>query len=308
MLNEIYLFTDYLSEYIRAEEYPRFLWREELTEYLCKKAGQNKMEHFETNPRNVKEKSVYLLHLDAPRIIILASVIIGLILLSFLVGMNFVKGNRESDIITGNDLLFNNNDKNSLTGEKKIAALPDSENDSLLPHEKIVNTEVLDEKNKGKDEIKNEDETSRDILTSDNIKEILPPAGEPKKEKKVKKTVGKKRPRNKIARKSKKSKKSLKNKRKSRVIEVSKKYKKSSPKTTHYSIQVASFDTRVKAGREAERLKKMNYDANVKSSLVKGKKYYRVKIGPLFNKKEAIKLLNTIQGNYRYRNSYMVKE
>ncbi len=270
------------------------------------------MEHFEPNPRNTKEKSVYLLHLDTPRIIILASVIIGLILLAFLVGMNFVKGDRESNIIAGNDLLFNG--KSTLPGDKTIPALPDSGNGSLLPDDKIVNTEVLDEKNRGKDEIQKEDEASQDILTSDNIKDILPPKGESQKDEKVAKTVEKKKSKSRIARSSKKSLKNRKNAKrkksgkKSRVMEVSGKYRNSSPGSTNYSIQVASFDTRKKADREAGRLKKMNYDASVKSSLVKGKKYYRVKIGPLFNKKKAIKLLNSIQGNYRYRNSYMVKE
>jgi cell division septation protein DedD len=271
------------------------------------------MEHFENNPRNVKEKSVYLLHLDTPRIIILASVIIGLILLSFLVGMNFVKGDR-GDIVAGNDLLFNSGNS-SLPGDKKIPALPDSGNGSLLPDEKIVNTEVLDEKNRVKDEVQKEDEASQDILTSDNIKDILPPAGESKKDDKAIKTVQKKKKaKSKVARSSKKSVKSRKNARrkksrkKSRVIEVSDRYRSSSPKTAHYSIQVASFDTKRKADREARRLRKMNYDASVKGSRVKGKKYYRVKIGPVFNKKKAIKLLNNVQGNYRYRNSYMVKE
>jgi cell division protein FtsN len=271
------------------------------------------MEHFENNPRNVKEKSVYLLHLDAPRIIILASVIIGLILLSFLVGMNFVKGDREGDIIANNDLLFNSG-KSSLPDGRKIPALPDSGNGSLLPDEKIVNTELLDEKNRGREEIKKEDEASQDILTSDTIKDILPPAGETKKEEKVAKTVKKKKSKKIASRSSKKSTKSRKNARskksrkKSRVIEVSDSYRNSSPEKTHYSIQVASFDTRKKANREAGRLRKMSYDASVKGTRVKGKRYYRVKIGPVFNKRKAIKLLNTIQGNYRYRNSYMVKE
>ncbi len=271
------------------------------------------MEHFETNPRNVKEKSVYLLHLDTPRIIILSAVIIGLILLSFLVGMNFIKGDSESDIIAGNDTLFRTG-KSTIPGDKKIPALPGSEGSGLLSEEKIVNTETLDEKNRVKEDAGREDEASKDILTSDNIKDILPPSDESKKDDKTVKTAVKKNPKKRIARSSKKSTKSRKNakrgknRKKSRVIEVSGKYRNSSPKAPHYSIQVASFDARSKADREAGRLRKMDYDAHVKSTRVKGRKYYRVKIGPLFSKKDAIKLLNNIQGNFRYRNSIMVRE
>ena len=50
------------------------------------------MEQFDIPHQRIKEKSVYLLHLDAARIILISSAIIGIIIVSFLLGMRFIRG------------------------------------------------------------------------------------------------------------------------------------------------------------------------------------------------------------------------
>jgi hypothetical protein len=63
------------------------------------------MEQFDIPHQRIKEKSVYLLHLDAARIILISSAIIGIIIVSFLLGMNFVKGGDVAKtLMTKNDI------------------------------------------------------------------------------------------------------------------------------------------------------------------------------------------------------------
>jgi len=48
------------------------------------------MENFDFNEKPVaKEKNVFLLHLDIPRIILICAVLIGIVVTTFLLGMNF---------------------------------------------------------------------------------------------------------------------------------------------------------------------------------------------------------------------------
>ncbi len=54
------------------------------------------MEHFEEfHQKGVKEKNMYTVNLDTPRIIIVASVAIGVIIISFLLGMNLYKSHEK---------------------------------------------------------------------------------------------------------------------------------------------------------------------------------------------------------------------
>ena len=74
-----------------------------------------------------------------------------------------------------------------------------------------------------------------------------------------------------------------------------------------YSIQVASYDKRSKAKKEMRALKSMRYDAYVDKSKVNGRNYYRVRIGPISSKREAVGVLNDIQDNERYEDSYLIR-
>ena len=65
------------------------------------------MEGYDMNPnnRNVKEKNLYLLQLNTPRVIILVSAIIGVIIVSFLIGMNFTKEDNSKKMSRGNIII-----------------------------------------------------------------------------------------------------------------------------------------------------------------------------------------------------------
>ena len=64
------------------------------------------MEQFEQQPKNanVKEKSMYLLHLDGARILILSAITIGLLTVAFLVGMK-ITGDSSKDTLAASDSL-----------------------------------------------------------------------------------------------------------------------------------------------------------------------------------------------------------
>lgn len=265
------------------------------------------MEHFNgIPPKGVKEKNMYVLHLDTPRIVILCSVIIGVIVISFLLGMNLFKSTEKpEDMLAQKDKLMNIPLPNA--GLDNKPGVPGEDN--LLPplDEPGKNTVSKDDKNALQDSRENhiasmdKNPGRGDILNTDNIKDILPPADENRKAsaenpvKKTRKSVNKK---NKTAKKQ-------------RVVEVAEKEKSDTHRRSiknGFAVQVASFDSRSKAVSEIGRLKKLSYDAYIDKSEVKGKNYYRVRIGPIASKARAVELLNEIQENNRYEGSYLVKE
>lgn len=277
------------------------------------------MENFDENNHNrMKERNVYLLHLDTPRIIIISSVIIGLVLVAFLFGMNMKKKNNTvSDIASLNDPFLqaplDEKNKNVILEGKLDMPLADKDLALNLPENSAI--QKMDEKNivqydnkKQVSEPGLKEPSAVDVINSDTINQIIPPAKavtRPANNKIVKKTKKKSvRKRAKVNKKSKKS-------RKKRVVEVvshnkdSQSYKSS---RTGYSIQIASLDKRNKANRERRNLKRMEYDAHIDSTKVNGKKYYRVRIGPIYSKRQAIKILNDLQEDSRYEGSYMIKE
>ena len=63
------------------------------------------MEHFDEK-QGIREKSLYTFHLDTPRIVIAVSVFLGIVALTFLLGMTFTKGDKvDSESLTASDLL-----------------------------------------------------------------------------------------------------------------------------------------------------------------------------------------------------------
>jgi high-affinity K+ transport system ATPase subunit B len=68
------------------------------------------MEDFATKEqKGIKEKSIYILHLDTPRIIILSSVIIGLVIIAALIGMNINKQDqRENESFAHDNAVLDN--------------------------------------------------------------------------------------------------------------------------------------------------------------------------------------------------------
>jgi len=279
------------------------------------------MEHFESNNEKVREKSMYLLHLDTPRIVILASVITGLIVISFLLGMNFIKdGGNEGEKLSQSDMLFNDQRVPGLT-DQNIPNPPHSEMNPGPIDSAIAELEKTDVKDKKENSnlMTAENHGSGDILTTDNINEIIPPARDEKpagrsdhaviespKEKTKKsqkqKAVVKK------TNKSERHKTTASKKKKSTIVPVANDEIQSERGGRGYVIQVASYDKKSKAQGEVSSLKKLQYDAFMDGTTVNGRQYFRVRIGPLSSKDKALKLLNEVQGHDRYAESYMTKE
>jgi len=288
------------------------------------------MEQFDIPHQRIKEKSVYLLHLDAARIILLSSAIIGIIVVSFLLGMNFVRGgDGVKTLMTKNDIFDSQKEldllKNNIPGppvEDELSKSLDDKAGIYNDEEKANNKEksdldknFIDKERDAKSAVsKNE---SSDMLTKENINEAAI------KEKNVKKKAARD---NNYAKKLSRSDDDSSGKpaKKSALKNVSKKRKNGKSKVVavvgdniehkkmnqsgSYTIQVASYDKSTTAQSEIKALKEMNYDAYIDETHVKGKQYFRVRIGPLASKKKALDLLKTVQDNDKYQESYMVHE
>jgi cell division septation protein DedD len=282
------------------------------------------MENFEPKPTGVREKNLYVVHLDTPRIIILASVVIGIVTASFLLGMTLMKDDKPSKgSLALNE--FNIDDKNGMDiFNKEVPPLPDfsiegnSEGDTV-PGEGLA-AELEDSKNdfsaqdnKEGTDIADSATGKTDILTGDNIKEIIPPV---KKEKKpVKKNVKqakaepvkKQQTPKKAARKESSIAARPENNKSSHVKEVSRDIE-PRRQAGGFAVQVASYDVLARAEKERNLLKSKRFDAYIDRTVVNGKNYFRVRIGPLSSKDRAFSLLQEIQSDNRYAGSYLVKE
>ncbi len=268
------------------------------------------MEYFDQTPgKGIKEKNMYIMHLDTPRIIILCSVVIGIIIISFLLGMNLTKTGDKSDGMLGHKDTLGDFAVTDRAPEGGI--IPPAGDEGLPPAEPDLAKNppsAVDDKSKNlssrpDDHLAGAKSTPpADILTSENLKEVSPSMPEVKKatpvdddSKAIKKSETKKNKRSK----------------KQKVVEVSSGEKSLKPAETlknQYSIQVAAFDMRSKATHEIESLKKLSYDAYMDKTQVKGKNFFRVRIGPIASKKKAIDVLNELQENNKYGESFLIKE
>ena len=272
------------------------------------------MENFdERGQHKIKEKNVYLLHLDAPRIIIIISVFIGIMVISFLIGMNIDKQRDiPGELFSKNDPLI---DLEMGDKSKERNLFDNSIPETPLENGIALNTpdNASEKKNrvilpKGNENSKHgsiikDSNDATDLLTNENIKEIIPPAKEVNKvtQRQIVKSTNK-------GNNGKKQRKRVE--RKKRVIEVSSDKKRNSLNSNrkHYSVQVASYDRRSTAQSEIHNLKGMHYDAYIDKTYIRGKKYYRVRIGPILSKKRAIRMLNEVQEINRYEDSYLIRE
>jgi cell division protein FtsN len=285
------------------------------------------MENFDPKPNAVKEKNLYIVHLDTPRIIILSSVIIGIITAAFLFGMSFMKEDKPgSKEFTISGMNFDDSKTADMLGadippipgegfvegaaDDKIAAVDENKNNSA-----IIDDSSLakgSETASAKEEIKH---AKSDILTNENIKEIIPPAGNKNKTiNKTEKVVknDKKIESNNTKKIAAKDNKKIDEKRdssnsKSRIYEVSRNVDEKRSYDS-YSVQVASYGTLSQAEHEKALLKSKRFDAYIDKGVVNGKNYFRVRIGPVSSSKKAYDLLNDVQSDSRYAASYMVKE
>jgi cell division septation protein DedD len=272
------------------------------------------MENFDDRGQNrIKEKNVYLMHLDTPRILIIVSVIIGLIIGSFLFGMNMNRKTGESNDIASlkdpfSDSSVPENRKDNLP-DNKLGALQ-SDSDPEMNHPEGYVAPKKDDKGlsgNGKNRPANsgtKEGHDVDVINNENVKQIIPASKEASQDNESEKPVKK-------AKKKGLDKKTQKKDKGKKVVEVS---SKSDSKTAskdgkkRFSIQIASLDSKSKAAKEISSLKKMSYDAYIDKTSVNGKSYFRVRIGPIQNKKKAIKILNELQEQNKYPECYMTKD
>jgi cell division septation protein DedD len=279
------------------------------------------MEQFDIPHQRVKEKNIYHLHLDAARIILISSAVIAIIIVSFLLGMNFTKrGDGSSSLALNNDVFDSQKDLGLL--KNNIPDPPDEEDISKPVDEKLSGVDkeevIPDMKNKNEKSAGRRNDREN-LLTKENISEADSLDKNTKKrqlthvdpEKKKLTTQSFEDPADKTSNKSDIKNVSRKKKNaKAKVIEVSDD-KTAQPKKTgphHYAIQVASFDKKSTAQAEIKSLKENKYAAYLDETKVGGKQFFRVRIGPIASKKKAIDLLNTIQNIDRYKEGYMVRE
>ena len=278
------------------------------------------MENFEPKPAGVREKNLYVVHLDTPRIIILASIVIGIVTASFLLGMTLMKDDKPS----GGSLAlneFNLDDKNGIDiFNKEVPPIPDFSIEDNSEGDTVSGAGLENGLQDSKDTSSSQDikqgtdiadsaSVKTDILTGDNIKEIIPPVK--KETKPVQKTV--KQAKAEPVKKQQFSKKVAKNdspagnSKSGRIKEVSRDIE---PKRQSggFAIQVASYDVLARAEKERNLLKSKRFDAYIDRTVVNGKNYFRVRIGPLSSKDNAFTLLREIQGDNRYAGSYLVKD
>lgn len=284
------------------------------------------MEQFNIPHQKVREKSVYVLNLDMARIILISAAVVGIIVVSFLLGMNFVKGgDGGKTLLTRNDIFDSQKEldmlKTNIPDATEEDDLSKPLDDKMLGTDKELKGLESDKLSKGMNIEKSgglNDDTS-DILTRENISEtVIPekdakkktPAGDVPDAKKLSRVdeddtadrPAKKQPVKSVSKKKKSA--------KSKVVEVSgdKIERGRTASSGNYTIQVASFDKRATAQGEVKALKEKSYDAYIHESRVKGKQYFRVRIGSLATKQKALGLLKSIQEDERYQESYMVRD
>lgn len=271
------------------------------------------MEQFNEPHRRVREKNVYLLHLDTARIVLISFAIIGVIVASFLLGMNFMKtGEPHGTPIAGNDILSKQGNDMALVNPD-LPDLPVTDEGIDSDKNKSSETAVKKEQDeKAQGQVSQKTANPAEIMTSENINEMI---HAPKNNTKTAADHGKTAVSQKNEAKShvnaKRNDGSRDNRRKekNRVVEVSSETDKEHHRGAKiFSIQIASYDTKSRAMSEVERLKDMNIDAHIDKKKINGRSYYRVRVGPIQSHSRAEKLLEEIHETHRYGESFMVLE
>jgi cell division protein FtsN len=286
------------------------------------------MENFDARPQQrIKEKSVYLLHLDTPRIIIISCVVIAVLIVAFLIGMN-VKGDGEraqGTQIAHNDLLFNTppppppGDQSQNADPTAPGSAPQTLDDELGMNQmgqtpapsaqgQPATQTVEPEKKSRATSPAAVDRKSGDVLAQDSIREIIPPSrassGTERRSVAPKRATAKadtgRQNRREAARRNQRTVEVASSERESQV--------RSASGESGYAIQVGSFDSRERAAKEARNLKNLRYDARVEDTHVNGRNMYRVKVGPISSRSRAVRVLSEIQEMRPYEGSYLVRE
>lgn len=276
------------------------------------------MENFDPKPKGVREKNLYVVHLDTPRIIILASIIIGIVTASFLLGMTLMKDDKPGKgSLAFND--FNLDDKSGIDiFSKEVPPLSDFAMNEGKEGNDLAGTGLQEDPQNIKGDSTALDVSrgavaadtkieKSDILTGENIKEIIPPVKKDIKpaQKIVKKTKDETKIKQKPAKAIAKTSSAINTT--SQVKEVSRDIE-NRKQSGGFAVQVASYDVLSRAEQEKTLLKSKRFDAYIDKAVLNGKNYFRVRIGPLSSKDNAFSLLQEIQTDNRYAGSYLVKD
>ncbi len=282
------------------------------------------MENFEPKPTGVREKNLYVVHLDTPRIIILTSIVVGIVAASFLLGMTLMKDDKpERGSLALSE--FNLDDKNGVDiFNKEVPPIPDFSIEENSEGDTVAGADLDNGLQDSKDaasaqvvkpgaDIADSAGVKTDILTGENIKEIIPPVKKetravPKKVEQAKaEPVKKHQAPKKVARNDSSAANRSDNSKSSHVQEVSRDIE-PRRQSGGFAVQVASYDVLARAEKEKNLLKSKRFDAYIDRTVVNGKNYFRVRIGPLSSKDKAFTLLREIQSDNRYAGSYLVKD
>lgn len=263
------------------------------------------MEQF-GNRNEVKEKSVYLVHLDNTRIVILASVLVGIVALSFLIGMK-MKENHSDDF-------FMNPQTQTGSFSDEFSSTDNEDLDKLINEGSSLDdlAELNSKLGKESDDTKTMELTASDLEKTDTGKTesaVSKPEPEIKTVAKTESKPASSKPKDKPKPVAKKVKPATK------VVAVSAPVTKPKPSDDKYSsvpkgfaIQIASFDNESKAVNESSRIRGMSYSTYIDKAFVNGKYFYRVKIGPFLNKHDAFATLNKIHTTTVYSDSFVIHE
>lgn len=278
------------------------------------------MQHFDDySPNRNKEKNVYLLHLDATRIVLIICALLGIVIIAFLIGMNFPNEEQNDHQLT-------------TATEALLAPLPDeptqvpSEHRTFPSHEMEMSDKSTNSTTSLKPEQKPPSQTSvapakqnsvssepttisktekqdHDLPFSGSGSEISSSEKSQLLERKNKHHSALQKKKN-IERHSHERTRIA-----SKTVEVAS--KNSRIDVLHkegYSVQVAAYSSRSKAIDEVNRLKSHRYDPFIEATHVNGKSLFRVKIGPIASRKEAEKILDELKEMNRYQHSYITRE
>lgn len=234
-----------------------------------------------------REKSVYLVHLDNVRIVILASMLIGVVAVSFLIGMH-LSGSASDDIYSDAAIRTPSLAIADATAAAEDPLAKDTAAAAQVPGESQISANDL-------------------LATVANTPAPAVAQSAPVANRTVDAVV----PKASTAPKPAAAPRVAKTEKKE-VVEKPKTVAASAPAPSvesvkpGYSVQIASFDSRDKAMVEVSRLQRLSYQPYIDRADVKGKTYFRVKVGPLVSKSAAIETMNELQATEKYKDSFIV--
>lgn len=253
--------------------------------------------------KEVKEKSIYSLNLDGTRIAILCFIIVAIVAVTFLIGMKI----SDDDAVKLPETAAASTD-NGLISNDPLSTIPDevpssgAQTDISLKETGVQNV---------KDPLFADSQHIKSDLQEKEEKTILSAKHSESPVRNSKPKVASKNKKNDKIASSKRREAAVKNNNvKPAFASVNKKNpeERTFVSKGKFAVQVASFDSLAKAKSEVTYLKSLHFDAYIDKTNVDGQMYFRVKIGRLANKAAAADLLEKVQEESRYSESFIVKE